>query len=187
VKRWPNNEARCLPFIPKRENNTPPNRDAKAWFTMKEVGQRLSLAEETIRKQIHDGKIKAQKFGRAVRFPKPKFCAWRLKAGNKARRCGCRRKKQAQETSTSIEGENIVKISERALIPLIQHINRRLAPDYEQLRRSPNESVERVFGRYYVVNFKHNFIVNCDVDIDALGRDLGVIRELELSLRASEE
>jgi hypothetical protein len=74
---------------------------------------------------------------------------------------------------------NKARISARALI---QRINRRLTQDYVVLKiarqRSPDPSVLG-HGRYYILDLNDNVITRNDVDLDALGRELGVLKPWE--------
>jgi excisionase family DNA binding protein len=59
------------PYIPKpiESDLAPRSRTAgQQWWSMRQVGERLGLSEETIRKRIRRGTIRAQKFGRSVRI-----------------------------------------------------------------------------------------------------------------------
>lgn len=67
-----------------------------------------------------------------------------------------------------------VAVSERALI---QRINRKLAPDLEQLKK--NRSPGNELGDYYVLDLNRNFVTAQNVDPEALGRELGVLAEWE--------
>ena len=70
-----------------------------------------------------------------------------------------------------------VTISERALV---QRINRKLAPDFEQLRVARIDSrVEFDFGRYYLINQSLNFVIAKNCDLETLGRELGVLTAFE--------
>lgn len=63
--------VRVEPFIPKPAETdlAPRSRTVTPqWWTMRQLGERLGLSEETIRKRISRGDIKAQKFGRSVRI-----------------------------------------------------------------------------------------------------------------------
>lgn len=69
-------------------------------------------------------------------------------------------------------------VSTRALI---SRINRRLARDGEHLRKSrPNTSESHNFGTYYIVNPRINRLVASNVDLEEVGRDLGVLRPDEI-------
>jgi excisionase family DNA binding protein len=70
----------ALPFIPKRVAE--PDPAPRQWLTMLGAAERLCLSPETIRKNIRDGTIAAQRFGRAVRISEAEMLRWRLKAGN---------------------------------------------------------------------------------------------------------
>jgi hypothetical protein len=67
-----------------------------------------------------------------------------------------------------------VKISRRALI---QRINRRLRPG-RKLRVSRGVEEQQV-GRYYVVDPDEGSVIQRMVDIEGLGRSLGVLRGWE--------
>ena len=69
-----------------------------------------------------------------------------------------------------------VAVSERAIF---QRINRKLHQDGEMLKTSRSERVEQQVGRYYVVDIRRNFIARRDVDLIALGRELGVLKPWE--------
>ena len=72
--------------------------------------------------------------------------------------------------------DNRVPVSRRALI---QRINRKL-PGHETLKtnRAPG-STHRELGRYFIVN-KYNNSITCQfVDLEKLGRELGVLRGYE--------
>ena len=60
-----------------------------------------------------------------------------------------------------------------------QRINRKLRQDGEQLRTARSQSVEHVVGRYFIVDVCRNFIAAQHVDLEALGRELGVIKPWE--------
>jgi hypothetical protein len=71
-----------------------------------------------------------------------------------------------------------VRVSTRALI---QRINRKLAAQDEALRVSRDRWQERLnLGEYYIVNTRINGVVHKDVDIDALGHELGALRRWEV-------
>jgi hypothetical protein len=67
-----------------------------------------------------------------------------------------------------------VRISERALI---KRINRKLKPEYKQLRTAQGSSES--LGRYYMVDVCRNFIQDYKVDLEVLGRDLKVLATFE--------
>lgn len=69
-----------------------------------------------------------------------------------------------------------VKITERALF---QRINRRLKQDNEQLRTARSTSVEQSVGQYFIVDLNRNAITTQYVDLEKLGRELGVIQPWE--------
>jgi hypothetical protein len=69
-----------------------------------------------------------------------------------------------------------VLVSERALI---QRINRKLQAADEVLKASRGARMEQECGRYYVLNFRRNFVATAHVDPEALGRELGALRDYE--------
>ena len=69
-----------------------------------------------------------------------------------------------------------VKISERALF---QRINRRLKRDGERLQTARSQSTELSIGRYYIVNGDGNYVLHQHVDLEAWGREFGLIRPWE--------
>jgi hypothetical protein len=68
-----------------------------------------------------------------------------------------------------------VPITERALI---QRINRKLKPDLEMLRVT-RERWQTELGRFHIIDFDKNWICRKDVDLEELGRDLGVLADYE--------
>ena len=59
----------------------------------------------------------------------------------------------------------------------IQRINRKFRQDDQRLRTARGWFSE--LGHYYVLDFKHNWIVKGYVDPEAPGRDLGVLKAYE--------
>ena len=57
---------------------------------------------------------------------------------------------------------------------LIKRINRKLAGIDEQLRKA--RSYDHNLGWFYTVNTYRNWIVDTHVDLEELGRELGVLR-----------
>ncbi|MBN9696160.1 MAG: hypothetical protein J0L85_10215 [Zoogloea sp.] len=63
---------------------------------------------------------------------------------------------------------------------LTRRINRKLKPDGEAIRVCPYESRWiQSLGRHYVANMQTNFVVQTDVDLEQLGREVGALRENE--------
>jgi hypothetical protein len=62
-------------------------------------------------------------------------------------------------------------VSTRALV---QRINRRLKPDNERVK-----SGRRYAGQYYVIDFARNWVTSENVDLEALGRELGALEPWE--------
>jgi hypothetical protein len=75
-----------------------------------------------------------------------------------------------------------VAVSPRALL---QRINRALAGDEEMVRKSRPRIIEgqtyydHNVGEYYRIDFNRNFLVEPHVDLESLGKKLGVMHEWE--------
>lgn len=69
-----------------------------------------------------------------------------------------------------------VPITMRALT---QRINRKLAEDDEQLKKAGSAKSRQEVGDYFIINVRLNAVVRLDVDPEALGHKLGVLREWE--------
>jgi|AmaraimetFIIA100_FD_contig_81_450009_length_1432_multi_4_in_0_out_0_2 predicted NAD-dependent protein-ADP-ribosyltransferase YbiA (DUF1768 family) len=69
-----------------------------------------------------------------------------------------------------------VPVSTRALI---QRINRALKDDGEMLKTARSPRVASSIGRHYVVNINRNWITRQRVDVEALGRKIGVLSDYE--------
>jgi hypothetical protein len=69
-----------------------------------------------------------------------------------------------------------VIVSNRALYA---RIDRALRRDGEQLRTARSEAMESQAGRYYIVDTERNFISHMDVELEELGRELGVLEAWE--------
>jgi hypothetical protein len=70
-----------------------------------------------------------------------------------------------------------VPVSMRALIA---RINRKLAGQDERLKASRGARARVDCGDYYIVDIRHNALLGRNVDPEALGRELGVLRPWEL-------
>ena len=64
---------------------------------------------------------------------------------------------------------------------LLQRINRRLNKDFERVYklRSPRPPYMETYGDYYRVDLQINGVVDTDVDLEDLGRELGVMKAWE--------
>jgi hypothetical protein len=60
-------------------------------------------------------------------------------------------------------------VSERAVI---QRINRKLFPDHRRIKTSRSARAQQDLGRYYMVDFKRNFIVDKHIDLEDLAIEL---------------
>ncbi len=71
-----------------------------------------------------------------------------------------------------------VAVTERAVEA---RINRVLAKELRVLKRCREDSRWfRDLGRHYIVDLGHNGIAGQDVDIELLGRELGVLKDYEV-------
>jgi hypothetical protein len=70
-----------------------------------------------------------------------------------------------------------VPVSERALV---QRLNRSLAADGMQLKKTVGARAFASLGDYYVIDIARNFVVEKELDIEALGRKRKVLAEWEL-------
>jgi hypothetical protein len=70
------------------------------------------------------------------------------------------------------------KITKRALI---QRINRKLDKEGQTLKTNRGfvGAGKHDLGRYYIVDFATNGIIDLDVDLEATGRELGVLQGWE--------
>jgi hypothetical protein len=62
---------------------------------------------------------------------------------------------------------------------VVQRINRKLAHNDEKLRVTRGRQMQMECGDYHIINFSMNAVVNKDVDPEALGRELGVLKDWE--------
>ncbi len=63
---------------------------------------------------------------------------------------------------------------------LIKRINRKLKKQDEVLKTvRENSRLIYDLGRHYVPDIRRNFIIHRGVDLETLGRELGVLHELE--------
>jgi hypothetical protein len=69
-----------------------------------------------------------------------------------------------------------VKITERAAF---QRINRTLHKQGENLRTARTQRAEAAMGRHYIVDTKRKAVTADHVDLEKLGRKLGVIQPWE--------
>jgi hypothetical protein len=75
-------------------------------------------------------------------------------------------------------------VSERALL---QRINRKLDKDYQKVcktrtyyeRDGSGPYYEVSLGQYYLVDTHRNFMVQTHVDLEELGREVGVLSQIE--------
>lgn len=62
---------------------------------------------------------------------------------------------------------------------LIQRINRKLSGDAKQLQAARSFQVETSVGHYFIVNLKRNSITRQHVQLEGLGREMGVLADCE--------
>ena len=65
-----------------------------------------------------------------------------------------------------------VPVSARAIL---QRINRKLKPDWKQLKTGRGLLLERTVGRYYVIDIRRNCVTQQYVDVEDLARELKVL------------
>jgi hypothetical protein len=70
----------------------------------------------------------------------------------------------------------LVPISERALLA---RVNRKLAPGMRVKKTIPNSRAGQDLGTFYQVDLRRNFVIRKDLDLAALGRELGVLADYE--------
>jgi hypothetical protein len=73
-------------------------------------------------------------------------------------------------------GKTKFPVSERALI---QRINRKLAADDEKLKKLRSKRWRSAMGTYFIINVRGNFVNTKHVEIEAYGRELGVLTDWE--------
>lgn len=69
-----------------------------------------------------------------------------------------------------------VQVTKRAIV---QRIRRSLAKEGNMLRTSRSEGVRQDLGEYYVVDTFRNRVIERDVDLERLARDIGALEPYE--------
>jgi hypothetical protein len=70
-----------------------------------------------------------------------------------------------------------VPVTERALL---QRINRKLRKEQDSVvKKARGENVALTIGEYFMVGFHSNAVMEQDVDLKKLGKELGVLRAWE--------
>jgi hypothetical protein len=72
--------------------------------------------------------------------------------------------------------QKTVPVSERALI---QRINRALKDDGEMLKAARSSRVAEDIGEHFLIHLSRNVVLQKHVDVEALGRELGVLEAYE--------
>jgi hypothetical protein len=67
---------------------------------------------------------------------------------------------------------------------LIQRINHKLNADAKQLRTARSFQMEISIGHYFIVDLRRNSIKRQQIDLDELGRELGVLSDSEVAIFA---
>jgi hypothetical protein len=75
----------------------------------------------------------------------------------------------------------LVPISARAAI---QRINRKLRDDNEQVLKARGDRARQELGEFYRIDVSRNHLVQKDIDLEKLGRELGALKAWE---RVAEE
>jgi hypothetical protein len=70
-----------------------------------------------------------------------------------------------------------VPVSKRAII---QRINRKLSAEGEKLKTNRSQRWYSDLGSYYIVDENRNAVVSAHHDLEALGRELGVLAPWEI-------
>lgn len=68
---------------------------------------------------------------------------------------------------------------------LIQRINRKLSADAEQLQTARSFQLETSVGHYFIVDLRRNSVKRQQIDLEELGRELGVLADSEVVIFAS--
>jgi len=66
-----------------------------------------------------------------------------------------------------------------SLVAVIARINRRLLRDDKMLRRSRGKRMCGVVGEFYTMDITHKAILEKDVDVEALARKVGALKDRE--------
>jgi hypothetical protein len=69
-----------------------------------------------------------------------------------------------------------LKLTQRALM---QRINRKLARNHQKLSTVRSAGHESNVGRYFILNVSRNVITETNIELEKLGRRLGVFKEWE--------
>jgi hypothetical protein len=67
---------------------------------------------------------------------------------------------------------------------LIQRINRKLNANAKRLQRACSFQMEMSIGHYFIVDLRRNCIKRKQIDIEELGRELGVLADCEVPIFA---
>lgn len=70
----------------------------------------------------------------------------------------------------------IVKITQRELV---QRINQKIAKNIEGVKKSRGGESHNETDEYYTIEFDQNKITTTDVDLEKLGKELGVLKDFE--------
>ena len=70
----------------------------------------------------------------------------------------------------------IVKITQRELV---RRINQKIAKNIEGVKKSKDGETHNETDEYYTIEFDQNNIITTDVDIEKLGKELGVLKDFE--------
>jgi len=70
----------------------------------------------------------------------------------------------------------IVKITERELV---QRIMEKMAKNIVGLKKARNEQSHKRTGDYFIIEFNQNKITTTGVDLEKLGKELGLLKDFE--------
>ena len=68
---------------------------------------------------------------------------------------------------------------------LIQRINRKLSAHAEQLQKARSFQLETSVGHYFIIDLRRNSVKRQEIDLEQLGRELGVLADSEMAMFAS--
>ena len=70
----------------------------------------------------------------------------------------------------------IVKISQ---LELVRRINQKIAKNIEEVTKSRDGESHKETDQYYTIEFDQDKITITDVDLEKLGKELGVLKDFE--------
>jgi hypothetical protein len=77
------------------------------------------------------------------------------------------------------ESETLHRLKVVSEWALVKRINRALRPEWQQLKKVRGGRAWMDLGDFYILDVRHNFVVDHHVDIEELGRELEVLAPYE--------